>query len=64
MRPKNIEIYFRSFQFSNEFSQIAIFRYNRDVDESTQILLNSYTNDEIGLLQAFDRIPYDGSGKF
>ena len=64
MQTKNIKIYFRSFRFSNKFSQIAIFRYNRDVDQFSQILFNSFTNDEAGLLQAFNRIPYDGSGKF
>ena len=55
-------LFFRSFQFSDEFSRIAIFRYNHEVDKSTQILFNSHINDETGLLQAYDRIPYDGSG--
>nr|XP_002124410.1 collagen alpha-1(XII) chain-like [Ciona intestinalis] len=47
----------------NESSlRVGAFRYNRAVDSDTQILLNGFTNDKTGLVQAIQDIPYRGSG--
>ena len=51
------------FNFSSEFSRLSAIRYNSEVDTNSQILFNSYLDDEIGLMAAFDVIPYDGSGR-
>ena len=55
--------FFRSFEFSAEFSRLSVIRYNAQVDTASQILFNSYIDDTAGLLAAYDAIPYDGSGK-
>nr|XP_002130476.1 collagen alpha-1(XII) chain [Ciona intestinalis] len=43
-------------------ARIGVFRYNADVDTTTQILLSDYPNDRAGLLRAIRRIPYNGNG--
>lgn len=58
-----------NFLFSSDFSvapdasHYGIFRYNAKVDTDTQILLKDYPNSLEALLNAFDEIPYDGSGE-
>ncbi|XP_039270723.2 P-selectin-like [Styela clava] len=52
----------RSFRVEPDAANFAIFRFNKVVDEVNQILLNSYPGDVEGLIEAFNRIPYDGSG--
>lgn len=39
-----------------------MFRYNRNVDKTTQIFLNSFPGDIEGLIAALGKIPYNGSG--
>ena len=51
------------FQDSTNNSRFSIFRYNNVVDNSSQILLNSYLNNESFLFEAIDQIPYDKSSK-
>lgn len=51
-----------SFKVDPEAANFAIFRFNQRVDEDTQIYLNDYPGDVDGLIEAFNKIPYDGSG--
>nr|XP_039253479.1 sushi, von Willebrand factor type A, EGF and pentraxin domain-containing protein 1-like [Styela clava] len=51
-----------SFTISEDTTHFAVVRYNKFVDTDTQINLSDYTSDIAGLLAAFDRIPYNGSG--
>nr|XP_002125765.3 P-selectin [Ciona intestinalis] len=50
------------FEISPNVTQVSVFRYNKNVDKNTQILLKDHPNSKEELLQAFDRIPYNGSG--
>ena len=53
---------FRAVLFSSEFPRIAVIRYDDQVNASSQILLNSYIEDKVGLLTAFDAMfVYNGS---
>lgn len=54
----------RSFIVQPDVANMAIFRYNRNVDTKTQVFLNSYPGNIDELIAALDRIPYDGSGTF
>ena len=54
---------FRSFDIGSDKANLGVFRYNNEVDIVSQILLGDYKNDKEGLLAAFDKIPYNGSGK-
>ena len=51
------------FQDSTNNSRFSIFRYNNVVDNSSQILLNSFLNNKSFLFEAIDQIPYDKSFK-
>lgn len=51
-----------SFTISDETTHFGVVRYNKVVDTKTQVNLRDYPNDKAGLLAAFERIPYDGSG--
>ena len=55
---------FSTFVINDEASRIGVFRYNRLVDTRSQILLRDYPNSRAGLLRAYDRIPYNGRGRF
>lgn len=52
-----------SFTVAPDTTNFGIFRYNAVVDEKTRIFLKDYPADITGLLEAYDKIPYDGSGK-
>ena len=55
-------IFFRAFTISKNAANFAVFRYNEKVDTKTQILLKDFADDKRGLLQAFRKIRYGGSG--
>uniref|UniRef100_H2YP77 VWFA domain-containing protein n=1 Tax=Ciona savignyi TaxID=51511 RepID=H2YP77_CIOSA len=59
---KFVRDFLDDFTVRDEFARFGIVRYNRVVDTRTQILLSAYPNDLAGLLAAFDRMPYNGSG--
>ncbi|XP_076808931.1 P-selectin-like isoform X2 [Clavelina lepadiformis] len=50
------------FEVSPEASYIGAFRFNAVVDEDTQIFLNDFPDSRAAFTEAFDKIPYDGSG--
>ena len=52
-----------SFTLANDAARMSVFRYNRAVDEDTQILLSDFIDDQAAFINAFDNIPYDGRGK-
>ncbi|XP_076818199.1 P-selectin-like [Clavelina lepadiformis] len=51
-----------SFTLANDAARMSVFRYNRAVDEDTQILLSDFIDDQAAFINAFDNIPYDGRG--
>jgi len=60
----NFFLIFRNFYLAPDEANLGVFRYNEEIDTNSQILLNSYTEDMDLLLQAFDNIPYNGSGNY
>lgn len=55
--------FFSSFVVGDNAARVGVFRYNRKIDTNSQILLGDFPNDKQGLLKAFAKIPYDGSGE-
>nr|XP_002129893.1 P-selectin-like isoform X1 [Ciona intestinalis]XP_026692609.1 P-selectin-like isoform X2 [Ciona intestinalis] len=51
-----------TFILSPEGSQYSVFRYNRNVDINSQILLKDHPTNIEDFIYAFEQIPYDGSG--
>ncbi|XP_039254976.2 uncharacterized protein LOC120331875 [Styela clava] len=52
------------FEVSEDGVQFAVYRFNRKVDEESQILFGEYTNDVDGLKQAVIDMPKRGGGTF
>uniref|UniRef100_H2YU03 VWFA domain-containing protein n=1 Tax=Ciona savignyi TaxID=51511 RepID=H2YU03_CIOSA len=52
----------RGVEIRDDSTRIGVFRYNRQVDTATQILLSDYPNDRNGLIRAIGQIPYNGNG--
>ncbi|XP_039255030.2 collagen alpha-1(XII) chain-like [Styela clava] len=52
------------FEVSEDGVQFAFYRFNRKVDEESQILFGDYTNDVDGLKQAVIDMPKRGGGTF
>uniref|UniRef100_H2ZPP5 VWFA domain-containing protein n=1 Tax=Ciona savignyi TaxID=51511 RepID=H2ZPP5_CIOSA len=48
-----------TFTLSPEGSQYSVFRYNREVDTHSQILLQDHQTNMDDFMYAFDDIPYD-----
>jgi len=51
------------FIFAYDYSRLSAIRYNRKVDTNSQILFNSFIDDQEKLYEAYDAIPYNGSGE-
>ncbi|XP_078494422.1 von Willebrand factor A domain-containing protein 2-like [Ciona intestinalis] len=51
-----------TFEVSSTATRIAVFRYNKEIDTTSQILLSDFPDDKQALLRKYNAIPYDGSG--
>uniref|UniRef100_F7AJJ2 Uncharacterized protein n=1 Tax=Ciona intestinalis TaxID=7719 RepID=F7AJJ2_CIOIN len=51
-----------TFVLAEDAARMAVFRYNRKVDNVTQVLLNDHIGDKDAFLAAYDRINYNGRG--
>ena len=58
----NFSIIFSDFTFGRDAVLGSIFRFNSEVDTTSQIFITS-PEDKINLRRSFDKIPYNGRGK-
>ena len=55
--------HFRLFKMGADSTALSVFRYNKIVDEDSEIKFNDVENyNSTQLLELFDKIPYNGRG--
>ncbi|XP_076825720.1 E-selectin-like isoform X2 [Clavelina lepadiformis] len=59
---KFVRSFLNDFTAGKNAAQYGVFRYNKFADTTTQILLTDHPNNKNEFLEAYDRIPYGGSG--
>ena len=56
-----MSLFYSQFKLNTDFTQAFVMRFNENVDEENQIVLNNNENNEEALA-ALKTIPYDGKG--
>ena len=54
-------LFYSQFKLNTDFTQAFVMRFNENVDEENQLVLNNNENNEEALA-ALKTIPYDGKG--